>query len=533
MAERTGTTRKVGAGQLSARSGAARAPEKVLAAAPAPAKRDFIESIWVLFCSVRFAVVLNIALALAILIGTLLPQMQPGIQNFPEEVNRFLEGARSRYGDLSGPLFWAGFYDLYNSLWFRLMIATTVFSIIICTLNRWQPTMRLIRNPMLKPTESFLNGMSEKATFRSVPLEMGEAANAVVGAMKGRRYRVQNTAGADGTVYLYGSRDAWSKMITFVSHAALVLFIITAAGMTNFGWRETSVYFPPGVPVNIGHGQDYSVRNDGFSIDYYEDGKTIKEYRNTLAVIRDGQVEMTKTIIVNDPLRVGDVNYFLVSYVPSIYVNGTRDGEPVVFTQMGDNEPAPVTEGKGVLVSFTRPSAENLPVDILQTRVGEKILTFELTYYQDVERKAGENPPVYARVYVDKEFEKPVYDSFVPRTGSLTVPGYEGLALSIEPTTTVVLEVAKDPGLGLLAFFFMVMAGGFTLSLYMTFARCWVRITPSVVEPGYCEITVAGLAERNKVSFERDFELLAERIKNNLASSLSSARAETLPSTAY
>src|SRR5687768_4096890 len=81
-------------------------------------RRDLVETVWVMFCSVRFAVVLNVALALAILIGTLLPQMPAGIQRFAGEVTRFLDGAQGRYGDLSGILYWAGFYDLYNSLWF-------------------------------------------------------------------------------------------------------------------------------------------------------------------------------------------------------------------------------------------------------------------------------------------------------------------------------------------------------------------------------------------------------------------------------
>src|SRR5687768_694712 len=124
-------------------------------------RRDFVETIWVLFCSVRFAVVLNLALALAVMIGTLVPQMPAGIQRFEGELERFLTGAQGRYGDLSGILYWAGFYDLYNSLWFRLLIVTVVFSIVICTLNRWQPTMRLIRNPVVRTTDGFLQTMSE------------------------------------------------------------------------------------------------------------------------------------------------------------------------------------------------------------------------------------------------------------------------------------------------------------------------------------------------------------------------------------
>src|SRR3989442_6289554 len=113
-------------------------------------QRDFVETIWTLFCSLRFAVVLNVALALAAMTGTVIPQMQPGIQNFETELNTFLDAARGRYGDLTGLLYWAGFFDLYNSLWFKMLVVLVVFSIIMCTLNRWGPIMRLIRQPAVR-----------------------------------------------------------------------------------------------------------------------------------------------------------------------------------------------------------------------------------------------------------------------------------------------------------------------------------------------------------------------------------------------
>jgi len=110
--------------------------------------------------------VLNVALALAAMTGTVIPQMQPGIQNFDTELNTFLDAARGRYGDLSGFLYWAGFFDLYNSLWFRMLVVLVIFSIIMCTLNRWGPIMRLIRQPAVRVSESFTDSLTERAQFR-------------------------------------------------------------------------------------------------------------------------------------------------------------------------------------------------------------------------------------------------------------------------------------------------------------------------------------------------------------------------------
>src|SRR3712207_3247782 len=85
-------------------------------------RSDLVETVWTLFCSVRFAVVLNVALALAAMLSTIIPQMPMGIQNFPQELEQFLINAQARYGDLSGVLHWAGFYNMFESLWFRLLV---------------------------------------------------------------------------------------------------------------------------------------------------------------------------------------------------------------------------------------------------------------------------------------------------------------------------------------------------------------------------------------------------------------------------
>lgn len=481
---------------------------------------DFTETVWALFCSVRFAVVLNVALALAVMLGTVIPQMPAGIQNFEQELSQFLDNAQSRYGDLSGLLHWAGFYDLYYSLWFRLLVVTVVFSIVMCTLNRWQPIMRQIRTPSMRFSDNFINGLSEKAEFRSVPVDLSTAESALRGALRKGRFRTVAQASEDGqALFVYGDRDRWSKLVTFISHGALVMLILVWAGLANFGWREQSVYFYPGEEVNVGHDTNFSVRNDNFWIEYYADGTTIKEYKHTLAVVEDGRDVLTKTIVVNDPLRYQDINFFLVSYQPIAFMKATdASGQQVEVRKMTASGPVTATMStEGALVEFNQISGDNLPQDIVQVPVGDRFLTMALTYYQDVSREPNENPPVYVEAYEDKNFETPIYIGFLPRTGSLKLPGFEQINLDFTRATVTILEVAKDPGLGLVGFFFAVMTFGFTLSLYTSYSRCWARIGLDGTRPGTVNMLVGGMAEKNKVSFERDFERLAMRIKENLS----------------
>lgn len=482
-------------------------------------RSDFVEAVWALLCSVRFAVVLNVALAVAAMLSTVIPQMPLGLQNFPQELEQFLDSARARYGDLTGVLHWAGFFNLFASLWFRLLLVTVVFSIVMCTLNRWQPIMRQIRTPSLRFSDTFISGLSEKAEYRSVPVDIRAAEEALRGALRKSRYRTVVQPSEDGkSLFVYADRDRWSKLVTFASHGALVMFILAWAGMANLGWREQSVYLYPGQPVSVGHGTDISVRNDGFRIEYYEDGRTIKEYKTNLAVVQAGKDVLTKTILVNDPLRYQDINFFMVSYQPVVYARATgEDGRELELRDVTASGPVKAKLGSsGALVEFDRVSGDSLPHDIIQLPVGSQLMTLSLTYYQDVARARGENPPLYVQAYVGENFETPVYDDFLPRTGPLQLPGFEKINWQFTPDNATVLEMANDPGLGLVAFFFLLMTFGFTLSLYTSYARCWARIALDETRPGTVSLLLGGMSEKNKVSFERDFEKLATRIKERL-----------------
>lgn len=494
-------------------------------------RRDPFEAIWGLFCSVRFAVIQILVLVGVITLGTLIPQMPGGLRDFPTDYAAFLSAVQTRFGAFTDAMLWAGMFDLYNSFWFRLLIIIQIYSIIACTLNRWGPIWRQINPPNARSSAAFLQTLSEQARFGGVPLAPEVAADALAGALRRRRYRVlRETDPADGTVYLYADRDRWSKLVTFVSHAALVMFIVTAAFVSSVGWRELGVLFLPGQPVAIGHGTTWTVRSDEFQIEYYPGTSQVQEFWNTLTVLRDGQEVLTKRIRVNDPLRYENVNYFLVSTqtVGSVLAV-TAAGDPLPLNRMGQSGPMTTTVGgpaEPLLLTFSdMQSEEGLPMELVQVRrPGKETITLQVTEYSDVARQAGEAPPLFVRAYVGQNFDTSYYNNLVPRSGELIIPEWPDLRFTLTGEIAPVLEVAREPDWGAAMFWFMVMAGGFALSLYVVFNRCWVRITRRADDPEVCDVLFGGLADRGKVAFEREFERLAEQARDALA-----ARARAAP----
>ena len=97
-------------------------------------------------------------------------------------------------------------------------------------------------------------------------------------------------------------------------------------------------------------------------------GTTVKEYKNTLAVFENGTEVLTKTIIVNDPLRYKGVNFFLVSYQPVLYVKAVdQSGNTMALRRMGATGPMTTTTSTDEsLIDFQFQNSDNLPLDYVQ-----------------------------------------------------------------------------------------------------------------------------------------------------------------------
>lgn len=486
------------------------------------------DKIWKFFSSVKLAVVLLIILAVVSVIGTVIQQNQS-----PEEYLR-------EYSMATVQLFEAlGFFDLYHTWWFVLLLLLFTANLTICTLERLPIVMRAIKAP-LRPLD--------EEGFRALPFRKeltvkggaDQAETAVLKAFGKKRFRPLVTKD-QGTTHILSQKGAYSRLGYIITHISILLIFIGALTGSFFGFKgflnlpegEASavvylrneplwdkimdrmgvaksrvVYDPRGglpyLPL------DFYLRCDDFEVDYYTNaGRPTgmpSEYWSILSVYdQQRQKVLDKRIVVNDPLTYRGITFYQSSYGTIPEAAGT-----VLLTVRPKNDPG---AGETVVI---RPGSEAYVPSIDRTI---KVLGFspfgmrdpasgQVQYYRS-RNEEFINPVVEIEVYRGK--------SQVFKTQLMKVDSRE----PVMPEDYVIsyydywgarytgLQVNKDPGVWIVYAGFILLCFGPVLAFFGSHKKVWARI---VERKGQATVLIGGSANRNRIGFEREFNAIAGEI---------------------
>ena len=109
-------------------------------------------SVWHFFSSVKLTIVLLIILAITSILGTIIPQM-------PQRES--VEFARGLSPGMFKLFSFINLFDMYHSLWFRLLIGCLALNLIICSIDRFSATLKQFR---------FRPGVDRSKPFQNLPL---------------------------------------------------------------------------------------------------------------------------------------------------------------------------------------------------------------------------------------------------------------------------------------------------------------------------------------------------------------------------
>src|SRR5690625_4200197 len=116
--------------------------------------RSLIDKTWSFFSSVKVGIWLIVLALIASGLGTIYPQAQyipaDAISRDPAV---FYEAEYGLFGKIYYQL---GFYDLYSSWWYMILIALIGVSLVICSLDRFVPLYRALNMQKPKRHENFV-----------------------------------------------------------------------------------------------------------------------------------------------------------------------------------------------------------------------------------------------------------------------------------------------------------------------------------------------------------------------------------------
>jgi cytochrome c biogenesis protein len=279
--------------------------------------RRVSDSVWRTLSSMRLAVILLLALAFLLLVGTLIPQLPTD----PQAQAQWLTTAEERFGGLALLYKQLGLFDIYHSPGFLLLLLALVLNTLVCTWERAKDAWIATKRPPRRLSDGALRSLPDHASFADEIRSSGsrpDVLERINRALRRRLYRVRLWP-EEGATYLYAERNSLARWGTVVTHVGFLLLLAGALVSVRWGWREEELLLAPGQRQEVGHGLTFQLGNEGFEVERYADGLP-KDYRGQVAVWEGGRQVLRRTIRVNEPLMYQGVSFYLASYVQDRYM---------------------------------------------------------------------------------------------------------------------------------------------------------------------------------------------------------------------
>jgi len=441
---------------------------------------EFVTFLWRFFSSLKLTIFLLIGLAVVSIIGTVIPQGTPS----PEYLQTISETKFHLYARL-------GFFDLYHSWWFILILYFLSLNLVACSLRRWPHDWALVRTPVttldVQQEHVFANVHGWPDSRASDLLE-----RSVVDALA-REFASPVVTKTDNEYHLFAQKGRFSRFGVYILHASIIIIFLGGLIGSIFGFRgfveiaegeaSSVVTTNRGGAVDLG----FTVRCDSFSLSYYNNG-TPKEYRSVLSILENGSSVVEKRpVIVNDPLTYRGITFYQSGYsqaAPARYRFTVRDrasGAATRVTVTGDESVA-LPGGGTLLVTGYAPEIGGMYPGLNGPAVQVMVM----------EGNVALEPFVVMKRYPDINADR----------GGAHVLTFEG----VDQKWRTGLQVTRDPGVPVVwAGCFFLITGIFS-AFFSSHRRIWVRI-------GGGRVVVAGSASKNQAAFDAFFEEMVEKLK--------------------
>jgi cytochrome c biogenesis protein ResB len=268
-----------------------------------------LRAAWWLFTNVRFALVLLAILCIVSMVGVVLPQKPLVVRADILAEASWLDVQEGRFGPLTGLLDRAQLFDVFHARWFGILLAITTISTVAYVISRFPGVWRTVAHPRKLVPERYF----EMAPNR---LELTGALDRdrLVSALRTSRYRVDRFD-ESGATYLFADRFAWAQFGSLLTHAAIVVFTLSAV-VSRADSFSSPLFLAEGstlpvFPVRDANQMQVELRDAQAA--FAPDGQPL-DYRSELLIYRRGQEVKRCQSTVNTQCSYGGYRFYQSAY---------------------------------------------------------------------------------------------------------------------------------------------------------------------------------------------------------------------------
>ena len=437
--------------------------------------------------SIKLTIILLIIIAVASIVGTIIPQQYGGGEAF----QHLSPGLVKIFNSLQ-------LFDMYHSIWFIILMVLLSLNLIVCSLNRWKASWKLF---------SKVPAPNRKKPFENLPREsvilIEKHRNEIISGVENllrRKYRKLRRKDADRITFFYGEKGAYSNFGVYIIHLS-ILIIITGAIIGSLLGFEAFVNIPEGESTNTVHlarqkgikKLDFTVRCDTFTISFYDNGMP-KEYRSNLSFLKDNNVILQGPLLVNHPITFDGIRVYQASY------GATPGGRAHITIRRENKQETTITVKQNDSFFLNE---KNTKVNIV--KIENNFMSMGPAVLMHIQ-----NPKGMMRVWVFKRIEQmkdriPDLIKKVPTFNPGRYTPYYFELNKIEPTYYTGLQLSHDPGVTIVAIGSLFVICGLFVTFFSSHKRLWVRLDE---QDGKTRISVGARSNKDPVGLKREVESL-------------------------
>jgi cytochrome c biogenesis protein len=443
-------------------------------------------ALWDFFCSLTLTMFLLPALAVTSIIGTVIPQ----------------GAVAANYARSIGParmkLYQAlGFFDMYHSWWFILLLGLLCLNLIACSIKRLPQIWRIVTRPQTVLGKSLEKTLPNLATL-AVPGE-ALAVQERLTRILSHEFGSPQVTEQDGVYHLFVQKAPWCRFAVYAVHLSILIILLGAIVGSLFGFKGfanitegesvTRITSKGEKEIDLG----FAVRCEQFRASFYDTGAP-KEFKSILTVLENGQPVPGYTrvpIIVNDPLTYKGITFYQSSYGKAgehVFTASEPDGSHPATFKVASKGSVQLPDGGGLClletaddVSSFRPGLSGAAALVeLHSADGSSRQTMVFANHPELNRRAQ-------------------------RENGGPLLGY----LGGKERMFTGLQVAHDPGVWIVWLGCLLMVIGVYVAFFWSHRRIWAQVSDG-------KIVIGGNASKNPAGFQLEFDRLLAHIKAEL-----------------